>query len=85
MKLFKSRNERVVRRAMIEPARKGPMRCLSCRAWLPSTAVRCDYCESVDPVRRDPDVTPAPSAREFPDEAAFGSEFDRFLRGIPGG
>ena len=100
MRVFRSKDERAARQADLEQrdrehaerfaaasakARKSPMRCPSCRAWLPSTATRCDYCESVDLARRAPDVTPAPTGSEAPDEAAFGSVVDSFLRGIPGG
>jgi hypothetical protein len=100
MRAFRSKSERAARQAELEQhdrehaerfaaatakARKGPMRCPRCRAWLPSTATRCDYCESVDLARRNPDVTPAPPGSEAPDEAAFGTAVDSFLRGIPGG
>jgi len=74
------------RKAEIEQLpRRGPTRCPSCRAWLPSTATSCDYCESVGPVRRKPEVTPARTLSVAADETAFGSEVDSFLRGIPGG
>jgi hypothetical protein len=100
MRVFRSKDERTARQAELDQrdrehaerfaaasakARKGRMRCPSCRAWLPSTATRCDYCESVDLARGNLDVTPAPTGSEAPDEAAFGSAVDSLLRGIPGG
>lgn len=106
MRLFRSKEERAARQAETErldrehaerfaaasaKAHKGPTRCPSCHAWLPSTATRCDYCESVTPPRREPGAEPvneavtATTTGDAESEAAFGSEVDRFLRGIPGG
>ena len=79
MRIFRSKVE------IEQLPRSGPTRCPSCRAWLTSTATSCDYCESVGPVHRKPEVTLAPAASVSADEAAFGSEVDSFLRGIPGG
>jgi ribosomal protein L40E len=107
MTLFRSKEERASRQAEIEDrdrdhserlaaasakARKGPIRCRRCRAWLPSTATHCEYCVSVNPDRIDPDrppftetVTADSAGTDAESEAVFSYAVAGRLRGIPGG